>query len=159
MLKQVIFFIAVMTSPLVQADSLNLVINGKALHAEKKNLNEDNWGLGFEYNFEERNHWTPFINGGYFLDSFSEISRYLGGGSKRRFYLQADKQGWFVDAGISAFLMTRKDVNNEQPFFGALPFVSVGKGPVAINVTYIPAVSPKFTSLWFVQATVKLGSW
>ena len=55
--------------------------------------------------------------------------------------------------------MTRKNFKNEQPFFGALPYVSVGTSDVAINVTYIPSVSPKLVALWFFQASVKVAEW
>ena len=86
-------------------------------------------------------------------------SKYLGGGSKRRFLLGADKDGWHIDAGLTAFIMTRKDYNNERPFLAALPFVSIGTSQFAINATYIPAVSPKTEPLWFFQASVQVAKW
>ena len=141
------------------ADSFNLIINGKAVHENKRNYNEDNWGLGFEYHFAENKKWINFVNGGFFKDSLSNTSKYLGGGIKRRFLLNGDKDGWHIDTGITAFLMTRKNFKNEQPFFGALPYVSVGTSDVAINVTYIPSVSPKLVALWFFQASVKVAEW
>ena len=159
MLRLIILFISLSFSQQVFADSLNLVINGKALHDNKRDFNEDNWGLGFEYNFEEDKKWINFINGGFFEDSLSNISKHLGGGTKRRFLLTDDKEGWHIDAGITAFLMTRKDHNNNRPFFGVLPFFSVGTSAVAINATYIPSVSPKFEPLWFFQATFKIAKW
>ena len=115
------------------AESLNLVINGKAFHQGNGDYNEDNWGLGFEYNFKEDEKWINFVNGGFFKDSTSNTSKYFGGGTKRRFLLTDDKNGWHIDAGVTAFLMTRKDVNNEQPFFGGLPFMSIGTSKFAIN--------------------------
>jgi len=141
------------------ADSLNLIINGKALHESKRNYNEDNWGLGFEYNFKEEKKWINFANGGFFKDSNSNTSKYLGGGSKRRFLLTDDKDGWHIDAGLTAFVMTRKDFKNNQPFFGALPYLSVGTGKFAVNVTYVPAVSPKSVALIFLQASFTLSEW
>ena len=143
----------------IVADSLNLIINGKAFHQENKNYNEDNWGLGLEYNFEENKKWINFVNGGFFKDSNSNTSKYLGGGTKRRFLLTDNIDGWHVDAGLTAFLMTRKDYKNNQPFFGALPFVSVGTDKFAINATYIPSVSPKFVGLLFIQASFKISEW
>jgi len=141
------------------ADSFNLIINGKAIHENKRDYNEDNWGLGFEYNFSEEKKWINFVNGGFFKDSLSNTSKYLGGGIKRRFLLNGDKDDWHIDAGITAFLMTRKNFKNEQPFFGTLPYVSVGTSDVAINLTYIPSVSPKLVALWFFQASVKVAEW
>lgn len=143
----------------IVADSVNLIINGKAFHQEKKNYNEDNWGLGVEYNFKENKKWINFVNGGFFKDSNSNTSKYLGGGTKRRFLLTDNIDGWHVDAGLTAFLMTRKDYKNNQPFFGALPFVSVGTDKFAINATYIPSVSPKFVGLLFIQASFTISEW
>lgn len=159
MLKLFFFLIGFFLSQQIVADSFNLIINGKAIHENKRNYNEENWGLGFEYNFSENNKWIYFVNGGFLKDSLSNTSKYLGGGSKRRFLLGADKDGWHIDAGISAFIMTRKDYNNERPFFGALPFVSIGTSQFAINATYIPAVSPKMEPLWFFQALVQVAKW
>lgn len=159
MFKFILIIVAFSLSSQLFADSLNLVINGKAAHKEKRNFNEENWGLGFEYNFEEKNKWIYFANGGYFKDSLLNTSKYLGGGSKRRFMLEADKDGWHIDAGIAAFVMTRKDHKNGDPFFGALPFVSVGTSQFAINATYVPAVRPKSVALIFFQASFKLAQW
>lgn len=145
--------------PQVSADSFNLIINGKAIHEERKNYNEENTGLGFEYNFDKKENWINFFNGGYFKDSLYNTSKYLGGGTKRRFYLGDGEDGWHIDAGITAFLMTRKDYRNNQPFLGALPYFSIGNKHFALNATYIPEVSPKFAALWFFQASFTLSEW
>ena len=129
------------------------------MHEDKKDLNENNWGLGFEYDFEEDKKWINFANGGFFKDSHSNTSKYLGGGTKRRFLFGTDKDSWHIDAGFTAFVMTRKDFKNEQPFFGALPYFSVGTSKVAINATYIPSLSPKHVPLWFFQASFQIKEW
>ncbi|MCW8987479.1 MAG: hypothetical protein OQK75_07375 [Gammaproteobacteria bacterium] len=159
MLKTLLVLMTFCFSQQIMADSFNLIINGIAMHEEKKNYNEENWGLGFEYNFKEKDKWINFINGGFFKDSLSNNSNYLGGGSKRRFLLADDKDGWHIDAGITAFIMTRKNYKNGQPFLGALPYASVGTSQFAINVTYIPSVSPKLVALWFFQASFKVAEW
>jgi hypothetical protein len=141
------------------ADSINLIINGKAMHEDKRNYNEENWGLGFEYNFEEKDKWINFINAGYFKDSLENNSNYLGGGTKRRFLLADKKDGWHIDAGITAFIMTRKNFKNGRPFFGALPYASIGTDRFAINATYVPSVSPKLVALWFFQVSIKVAEW
>ena len=146
-------------SPYVMADSVNLIINGKAFHQNDKAYNENNWGLGFEYNFKQKGKWINFANGGYFKDSLSNQSNYLGGGSKRRFLLTDDEDGWRIDAGFTAFVMTRKDFKDNQPFFGALPYLSIGTGKFAINATYIPKASPKLEALIFIQASFQLSEW
>ena len=159
MFKLLFLLISLLFSQQISANSLNLIINGKALHEDKKDFNEENWGLGFEYNFEEDKKWINFVNGGFFKDSLSNTSKYLGGGAKRRFLFGTDKDSWHIDAGLTAFIMTRKDYKNEQPFFGALPYFSVGTSKVAINATYIPSVSPKLVSLWFFQASFQIKEW
>ena len=159
MLKFLFLLCSLFFAPQVVAGTLHLVINGKALHDNNKNFNENNRGLGFEYDFSENKKWIHFINGGFFDDSFSNVSRYLGGGSKRRYLLSNDTEGWHIDLGLNAFFMTRKDYKNNQPFLGVLPFASIGTNQFAINVTYIPSVSPKFESLWFFQAAVKIHKW
>ena len=158
-LKYIIVVISLFLSFQVIADSFNIVINGKAIHESKNNYNEENWGLGFEYNFSEKKKWINFVNGGFFKDSLKNNSNYLGGVTKRRFMLSGEDDGWHIDAGMTAFMMTRKDYKNNQPFFGALPFISVGTKDFAINATYIPAVSPKFEALLFFQASVTVAQW
>ena len=159
MFRALLIIISFSLSSQIMADSVNLIINVKAMHEQNKNYNEENWGLGFEYNFEEKDNWINFINGGFFKDSLSNNSNYIGGGSKRRFYLGSDKDGWHIDAGITAFMMTRKNFKNGQPFFGALPYASIGTNRFAINATYIPSVSPKLVALWFFQASIKVAEW
>jgi hypothetical protein len=141
------------------ADTLNLIINGKAIHEKDRNYNEENWGLGFEYNFEEKDKWINFINAGYFKDSLKNNSNYLGGGTKRRFLLSDDEDGWHFDLGVTAFIMTRKNFKNGNPFFGVLPYASIGTDRFAINATYIPSVDPKLVALWFFQASIKVAEW
>lgn len=159
MLKTFFLIVGLCFSQQLMADSFNLIINGKAMHEDKRDYNEENWGLGFEYNFEEKDKWTNFINGGFFKDSLNNNSNYLGGGMKRRFLLSDDKDGWHIDAGLTAFIMTRKNFKKGQPFVGALPYASIGTDRFAINATYIPSVSPKLVSLWFFQASIKVAEW
>lgn len=139
------------------ADELALVINGKAIHLKDGNYNEENWGLGINYDFAERDNWVRFVHGSTFKDSSNHTSNYLGGGTKRRFHLETDLDGWHADVGVIAFLMTRQDYHNNNPFPGALPFVAVGKGWFTLNATYIPSISPKHVPLLFFQAMVRIA--
>jgi len=138
------------------ADELYVVVNGKAIHLDDGDYNEDNWGLGVEYTFTPRNNWIKFVNASYFKDSSYNTSKYVGGGIKRRFRLDEDKDGWFVDVGAIGFVMTRKDYKDNDPFVGALPFASLGKGPVTLNMTYIPEVTPKHKDLLYFQVLVRV---
>ncbi len=152
-----IFTLFLMLPGLLFADTLHGIINGKAYHFDRsRNFNESNWGVGFEYDFEKSGNWIPLLTGSSFKDSNNQTSNYLGGGTKYRFKLGQDDTDLHIDAGVVAFLMTRKDYNNENPFFGALPFISVGNEYVAVNATYIPKISPKHASLLYFQLMVKL---
>lgn len=145
------------TSGATWADEFHLILNGKAIHMGDGNYNEKNWGLGFEYDFTPRKNWITFFSGSSFKDSNSQISRYLGGGMKRRYQLESDPEGWHLDAGLIGFLMTRKDYKNNDPFVGALPFLSIGKSWYSMNITYIPAVSPKHVALFYFQVALRLA--
>lgn len=142
---------------IVFGDELHLVLNGKSIHMENKNLNEKNWGLGVEYLFEEKDNWIPMVAASGFKDSNKQMSYYFGGGAKRRFYLGNRKDGWHIDGGLFGFIMTRKDYKNNDPFIAALPFVSVGTEKVAVNVTYIPSVTPKHVALFYFQLVFKVA--
>lgn len=156
MLKVGLFLFISFLSSNVIAEELYLVVNGKALHQGSGNYNEENWGLGFEYDFKPDKKWIPFVSGSSFKDSNDQVSNYLGGGYKYRIPLDDTKDGWRVDFAVIAFLMTRKDYNNNSPFFGALPFVAIGTSRVMLNVTYIPQVTPKTVSLFYFQLKFKL---
>ncbi len=145
--------ITVMLSCSATGKEFHLVLNGKSIHFEGSGWNEDNWGLGFEYNFDQRGRWIPLVSGSVFRDSNEDISKYLGGGIKARFPLG---DIFHLDAGAFAFLMTRKDYNDNDPFIGALPFLSLGTQTIAINTTYVPAITPKSVDLVYFQATFKI---
>ncbi|VAW91864.1 hypothetical protein MNBD_GAMMA22-1547 [hydrothermal vent metagenome] len=138
------------------ADELHLIVSGKAIHYGSGNYNENNKGFGFEYDFKERNNWIPLITAVSFLDSNSQTSNYLGAGSKRRFRFSNDPKGFHFDAGILAFVMTRQDYKNNDPFVAALPFVSFGYDWLAINITYVPKIQPKMVAFTYFQASIRL---
>lgn len=156
MLKSLFIIAVFMLMSSAHADELYLVLNGKAIHSGNTNYNEKNWGLGFEYDFKPRGTWVPFVAASSFKDSNNQTSNYAGGGYKYRIPLDSDPQGWRMDVGAIAFLMTRKDVRNNKPFIGALPFVSIGTARVMLNATYIPKVSPKTVSLFYFQLKFKI---
>ena len=150
-----IFFLPTLST----ASELHLVINGKSYHFDRsQDWNENNYGIGFEYNFEPWSNWIPLVSGSSFKDSFKQTSVYLGAGAKRRYLLGKDPQGMHFDVGAAAFLMRRKDYKDNNPFLGVLPFVSLGNEHVALNATYIPNVSPKFASLLYFQLMIKLAN-
>lgn len=149
-------FLSLMTVTWVQADELHVVVNGKAIHLDEGDYNESNWGLGVAYDWSPRNNWIKFVNASYFKDSNHNTSRYVGGGIKRRYQLGSDRDGWRVDVGAIAFLMTRKDYKDNDPFPGFLPIVALANGPVTLNMTYIPEVSPKHKDLLYFQLQLRI---
>ena len=146
------------TCSAANADELHLIVSGKAIHIDPPaTYNEKNWGLGFEYDFEKRNNWIPLVTGLSFQDSFKETSKYLGGGAKRRFSLSDDPDGLHLDAGVFGFVMTRQDYKNNEPFIGALPFISIGNSRFSVNVTYVPNIAPKMVAFVYFQAIIKIA--
>ena len=62
-----------------------------------------------------------------------------------------------IDTGVIAFVMTRQDYNNNDPFPGVLPFLSVGNSRFAINLTDVPKIDPKMVAFVYFQATIKIA--
>lgn len=141
-----------------QAEQWSLLLNGKAVHLEQRagvQYNEKNWGAGAQYDFKmTQSKWIPFVTVSGFKDSNGNPSYYAGGGTMRRFSASDEKNSLHLDAGVVAFVMTRKGYVNGQPFFGALPVISFGTDRVALNITYIPKVDPKLVPIVFFQLKV-----
>ena len=118
---------------------VSAVINGKSFHlGADKDWNENNLGLGIEYEFASESRWRKRLMANGFQDSNEEMSYMVGGGLHRNLYQTERLNGFYIDAGLNAFLMTRKDVNGNRPFPGLLPSVTMGNERVGINLTYLP---------------------
>ncbi len=114
-----------------------VVLNGRAVHLNaSREWNEDNWGLGFEREFATTSPWVKVALANGFKDSMGNPSYMAGGGIKRRFMLHSDDL--YVDLGAIGFVMTRQDVNRNEPFPGVLPAATIGFKRVALNLTYLP---------------------
>lgn len=143
--------LSILTSPLsLHAEGFSIVLNGASVHinpSPSQDFNEENWGLGFQYDFAPVNkRWIPFISASGFQDSLDNTSYYAGGGVMRRF-IQSDHLN--IDAGLIGFIMTREDYKDNDPFPGILPVFSIGNEKIALNITYIPKVHPKIVPVWF----------
>jgi hypothetical protein len=115
----------------------DVVLNGHAVHVNAaKEWNENNWGLGIEHEFNPTGRWIKVALANGFKDSVGHPSFMAGGGLKRRFRLFSDDL--YFDVGMIGFLMTREDVNHNQPFPGALPAMTIGTKRIALNLTYMP---------------------
>src|SRR5690606_23827333 len=132
----VMFALLVSATPALAQGDWGVVLNGRALHLDAaRQWNEDNWGIGFEKEFNPSARWVKAAVGDGFRDSLDEPSYRAGGGMKRRFRVPAVNDSFYVDVGLIGFLMTRQDVNNNQPFPGVLPALTFGTRHVALNVT------------------------
>ena len=156
-----------LTAP-ADAGSLSAVINGRSYHVDaSKDWNENNFGFGLEYRFDSTSKWRSTILANGFKDSEDRMS-YMAGGSLQRRLVDSERLGGlYLDAGVTGFLMTRHDVNDNRPFPGILPTVSVGNRHVGFNLTYLPesAVShatnsrmsdPTVKGIFFLQMKIEL---
>jgi hypothetical protein len=157
------------TSPQALADGkFNAVINGKSYHFDSSyDWNENNFGFGIEREFEQKSAWKKLAMANGFRDSTDNMSYMAGFGLHRRIYESERLAGFYIYAGLNAFMMTRDDVNNGRPFPGILPSISVGNERVGMNLTYLPRkaiektmdvqmVDPTLSGLLFVQIKVSL---
>ena len=117
----------------------HMVLNGKSVHVNSDyDWNEDNYGVGLEYQFAGESRWikTAMVNA--FLDSRDNMSYMAGGGLHRRLVASDRLGGIYFDAGLNAFVMTRKDINDNEPFAGLLPSVTLGNRYGGLNLSYVP---------------------
>jgi hypothetical protein len=109
----------------------------------------------YDFNMTD-SKWIPFVSASGFKDSNKNPSYYAGGGTLRRFAFGEEKNSLHLDAGVVAFLMTRKGYMDGNPFPGILPVVVIGTDRVALNITYIPKVDPKMVPIFFFQLKIGL---
>jgi len=151
------------------AGGLSAVINGKSIHVDaERDWNEENYGLGLEYQFRGASLWKKklMVNG--FRDSNDEMSYMAGGGLHRTLFSTEGMNGFYIDAGINAFLMTRQDVDDNRPFPGMIPSLTLGNRSMGLNLTYLPKfavekiyhenmVDESLNGIFFLQFTVDIG--
>lgn len=121
------------------AGQFDFVVNGRSYHVNSEyDWNENNFGLGLEYQFDTSSPWIWTLHGNAFLDSRNNMSYMAGGGLKRRLYQSLSPAGYYFDAGLVAFVMSRADFNDYLPFPGVLPTVSFGMKNLGFNISYVP---------------------
>lgn len=150
------------------AGKASAIINGKSYHLNSSyDWNEDNYGFGLEYEFEQKSVWKQVVMANGFRDSTGETSYMAGAGLHRRIYETDALAGFHVYAGINAFVMTREDVNGNKPFPGILPSIMIGNDHAGFNLTYLPRkaveetvnasiIDPSITGILFLQFKVSL---
>lgn len=121
------------------AGKLSAVINGKSYHVDSSYAwNEANYGVGVEYQLTGASRWKTVAMANGFRDSNDAMSYMAGAGLHRRLFESERLAGLYFDVGLNAFLMTRKDVNDNRPFPGILPSLTVGNRHMGFNLTYLP---------------------
>lgn len=150
------------------AGQLDLIVNGRSHHVNSDyDWNENNFGLGLEYQYDSSSRWLWSVNGNAFLDSQNNISYMAGGGLKRRLFQSEHPAGFYLDAGLIAFIMARADIYDYLPFPGILPTMSFGTKRVGVNLTYLPkaavrdfaqakVVDPNIGGVFFLQFKFRL---
>ena len=150
------------------AGTLSAVVNGKSHHFNSTyDWNEDNYGFGIEHQFEQKSAWRTIAMANGFRDSTDNMSYMAGAGLHRRLYETHKLAGFYVYAGLNAFVMTRADVNGSKPFPGILPSISIGNDKVGFNLTYMPEkaveattgsmmVDPTLSGILFLQFNVSM---
>ena len=150
------------------AGKFSAVVNGKSYHVNSTyDWNENNFGLGLEHEFESISAWRTTVMANGFRDSTDNMTYMAGAGLHRRLFETDRLSGFYIYAGLNAFVMTRDDVENSKPFPGILPSVSIGNGKVGFNLTYLPKqaievttqsniVDPTISGILFVQFKVSL---
>jgi hypothetical protein len=158
---------------LLFADSLadgtyQLVLNGKSFHVNSDyDWNENNLGLGLEYQLSGESRWIKTIMVNALLDSQDNMSYMGGGGIHRRLIASDVFSGLYFDAGLNVFVMSRDDINNRRPFGGILPSVTLGNRYGGLNLSYIPKkvvqgfararfLDPRIGGVFFLQLKFRL---
>ena len=151
------------------AGESHLVINGRSSHIDSTyDWNENNIGLGLEYQFEQKSAWRRIAMANGFRDSTDVMSYMAGFGLHRRLYETDRLGGFYVYGGLNAFVMTRDDVDGGEPFPGILPSLSVGNRNFGVNLTYLPRkavqemtnshmVDPTISGIVFMQFKVNMS--
>ena len=148
----IITTIIILTSQTATAGGINAVLNGKSYHLDSSyDWNENNTGLGVEYQFKQKSAWRKVLMANGFRDSTDNMSYMAGAGLQGRIYETHKLGGFYVYAGLSAFVMTRDDVNDNKPFPGILPSISIGNDKVGFNLTYMPKKAIEETTSSHVQ--------
>jgi len=150
------------------AGKFSAVLNGKSYHFNSTyDWNDKNFGLGIEHEFDSKSAWRTTVMANGFRDSTDKMSYMAGAGLHRRIFETERLSGFYVYAGLNAFVMTRDDVGDSKPFPGILPSVSIGNEKIGLNLTYLPRqaveattqseiVDPTISGILFVQFKISL---
>jgi hypothetical protein len=153
--------------PVLAEGNWGVVINGRSVHLNAEHQwNENNWGLGFEKEFNSSARWVATAVANAFNDSMDNTSYMAGASIKRRFRVPSSHV--YFDAGLVGFLMKRQNLRDNAPFPGALPTLTFGARHFAVNLTYMPGsavdhvtnarlLDPAITGVFFIQVKLDAG--
>jgi len=132
----VILLLAALPISSVVAGELSVIINGKSYHINSTfDWNDNNYSIGVEYEFRPESRWKKTVMANGFRDSNDDMPYMVGAGLHRRFFESDPFAGLYFDAGLTAFLMSREDVDNNKPFPGVLPSLRFDNRYAGINLT------------------------
>lgn len=149
----------ILIASVAHSGNLNFIPYGKSIHLADENVeyNEENWSIGFQYDFGSINdRWIKFITVAGFVDSMNVNSYYAGCGFARRFMISDRLKYLHVDTGFVTLLMTREDYNDNKPFPVILPLISIGTYKIAVNSTFIPKIDEFSSAVLFFQLKIKI---
>jgi hypothetical protein len=142
--------------------SSHIVINGLSKHfdvnqaAFPNGVNEKNFGLGYEYNFEKSPDQSIewLVNTGFFKDSLNGTAVYAGGAGLIK-VLQLDSV--HLKLGIEGSGFYSSEYNQGRPFIALMPIMNVGTDKFSLNITVIPKISQFIDAgVVFAQLKIKL---
>jgi len=112
---------------------INILIYGLSYHPDKRNKqdNEQNWGLGVNYEFFENTQGAGFVEAGVYRDSGSNLAKYAGAGYQFKF-----GKRWRIGAMLVG--VQSQTYHEGRLFMAPIPVVTYDFGIVKLNAIYIP---------------------
>ena len=150
------------------AEETHLIINGLSHHVDSSyEWNERHFGLGMERELGSSSTWPKAFSLNAFRDSNDEMSYMVGASLHRQLFSTERFDQFRISAGLTAFFMTRSDVNGNKPFPGVLPSVTLRNRDFGFNLTYLPikaveqmtnshAMDPTLDGILYLQFRVSL---
>jgi hypothetical protein len=162
MMRLALLFFLFFTQVAFADGSHNIVINGLSKHFDvnqasfPNGVNEKNFGLGYEYNFEKSPdksiEWL--VNTGFFKDSLNGTAVYAGGAGLIK-VLKIDSV--HLKLGIEGSGFYSSEYNQGRPFLALMPIMNVGTDKISLNITIIPKVTQFIDAgVVFAQLKIKL---
>lgn len=142
------------------AGELGLLVNGHAMHLEKRpgNENEANYGLGLQYDERWRDNWLWFVFSSGFQNSQNEPAYNAGGGLRRRYYFGGTSGSPYADLGVAGMVLAHSGYRDGGPVAAVLPIASIGWSHLAVNAAFVPPVNERVVPLVFFQLMYSLDT-